>query len=113
MMRHTKGQAIRLLPLAYGRGLLRLVPRKLLYVPSALGAIALFVGAAGLAMAEEFEVPANRMASEILASEMIQGPNYRVQDTVVSYVYMHHWTVDTDFGIFEATGDAHCATNEY
>ncbi|MCZ6773733.1 MAG: hypothetical protein O7G83_17375 [Proteobacteria bacterium] len=28
-----------------------------------------------------------------------------VQDTVVSYGYMHHWTVDTDFGTFEATGD--------
>ncbi len=56
-------------------------------------------------MAQGFEVPANRKASEILPAELIQGPHYRVQDTVVSYGYMHHWTVDTDFGTFEATGD--------
>ena len=23
----------------------------------------------------------------------------------MSYGYMHHWTVDSDFGTFEATGD--------
>jgi hypothetical protein len=57
------------------------------------------------ASAAQFEAPANRKAAEILPAELIQGPHYRVQDTVVSYGYMHHWTVDSDFGTFEATGD--------
>ncbi len=55
--------------------------------------------------AAQFEAPANRKAAEILPAELIQGPHYRVRDSVVSYGYMHHWTVDTDFGTFEATGD--------
>ncbi len=101
----TKCRAIQLSPLAYGQSLLRRVPRKFFYVPMALGALATVVGVVGLAKAEEFEAPTNRKASEILPVELIQGPNYRVQDTVVSYGYMHHWTVDTDFGTFQATGD--------
>jgi hypothetical protein len=105
MTRSTKSRSIRLSPLAYGLDLLRRVPRKLFYVPIALGALAAVVGVVGLANAEEFEVPANRKASEILPAELIQGPNHQVQDTVVSYGYMHHWTVDTNFGTFEATGD--------
>ena len=105
MTRSTKCRAIRLSPLAYGQALLRRVPRKFVYVPIALGAFTTVVGVVGLANAEEFEVPANREASEILPAELIKGPHYRVQDTVVSYGYMHHWTVDTDFGTFQATGD--------
>ncbi len=31
--------------------------------------------------------------------------HYQVQETVVSYGYMHHWTVGSDFGTFEAIGD--------
>ncbi len=48
--------------------------------------------------AAPFEAPANRKAAEILPAELLRGPNYQVRDTVVSYGYMHHWTVDTDFG---------------
>ncbi len=55
--------------------------------------------------AAQFEVPANRKATEILPAELLKGPNYQVRETVVSYGYMHHWTVDSDFGTFEATGD--------
>jgi hypothetical protein len=36
---------------------------------------------------------------------MIAGPNHRVRDVVVSYGYMHHYTVDSEFGVFEVTGD--------
>jgi hypothetical protein len=57
------------------------------------------------ASAAQFEAPANRKAAEILPAELLKGPNYQVRDTVVSYGYMHHWTVDSDFGTFEATGD--------
>ncbi|MCZ6861470.1 MAG: hypothetical protein O7I42_14550 [Alphaproteobacteria bacterium] len=55
--------------------------------------------------AADYERPANRSASNILATEVISGPHYRVRDEVVSYGYMHHYTVDSDFGIFEVTGD--------
>jgi hypothetical protein len=55
--------------------------------------------------AAQFEVPANRKAAAILPGELLKGPNYQVRETVVSYGYMHHWTVDSDFGIFEVTGD--------
>jgi hypothetical protein len=52
-----------------------------------------------------FEVPTNVSASEILPAELISGPNFRVRNTVVSYGYMHRYTVDSDFGVFEVTGD--------
>ena len=55
--------------------------------------------------AAQFEAPANRKAAAILPAELLKGPNYQVRDTVVSYGYMHHWTVDSDFATFEATGD--------
>lgn len=55
--------------------------------------------------AAQFEIPANRKAAEILPAELLKGPNYQVRETVVSYGYMHHWTVDSDFGTFEVTGD--------
>jgi hypothetical protein len=56
--------------------------------------------------AGEFETPHNRKASEILPSGMISGPHYRIREKVVSYGYMHHYTVDSDYGVFEVTGDA-------
>ena len=55
--------------------------------------------------AQNFEVPANRRASEILPANVISGPHYRIQESVVSYGYLHTWTVDSDFGTFHATGD--------
>ena len=54
---------------------------------------------------EKFETPRNRNVSDILPAEMIKGPHYRIRDKVVSYGYMHHFTVDSDFGVFEVTGD--------
>ncbi len=66
----------------------------------------LLLGAAVTATsAAQFEAPTNRKAAEILPAELLKGPNYQVRETVVSYGYMHHWTVDSDFGTFEATGD--------
>jgi hypothetical protein len=57
------------------------------------------------APAPKFEVPSNLRASSILPPQLVSGPHYRVRDTVVSYGYMHHYVVDSDFGVFEATGD--------
>ena len=36
---------------------------------------------------------------------MIKGPHYQIRDKVVSYGYMDHFTVDSDYGVFEVTGD--------
>ena len=54
MTRSTKSRPIQLSPLAYGQALLRRVPRKLFFVPIALGALATAVGVVGIANAEEF-----------------------------------------------------------
>ena len=65
----------------------------------------LLVGGAPIAVAQDFEVPGKRKASEILPTNWLAGPHYRVEETVVSYGYMHHWTVTSDYGTFKATGD--------
>ena len=61
-------------------------------VVPAMVSMLLLCATASATGAASFEAPANRKASEILPAELIQGPHYRVQDTVVSYGYMHHWT---------------------
>ena len=55
--------------------------------------------------AGKYESPGNRKVSEILPPEKISGPHYRILEKVVSYGYMHHYTVKSDFGDFEVTGD--------
>ncbi len=55
--------------------------------------------------AKEFETPMNRSAAQILPANLITGPHYEIRDKVVSYGFMHHWTIDSDFGTFEVTGD--------
>lgn len=55
--------------------------------------------------AQKFEVPTNENASDVLPPGLISGKSYRVRNTVVSYGYMHTYTVDSDFGVFEVTGD--------
>ncbi len=57
------------------------------------------------ASAAEFEIPGSRKASEILTPAELVGPHYRIREKVVSYGYMHHWAVESDFGTFEVTGD--------
>lgn len=67
--------------------------------------LAIFITPSIEAMAGEYETPGNRRASDILSQKMIKGPHYRIRDRVVSYGYMHHYTVDSDYGIFKVTGD--------
>ena len=70
-------------------------------------AAALTIGITTLAPAnaQTFEVPSNRQASQILPANLISGPYHKVRETVVSYGYMHHFKIDSQFGLFEATGD--------
>ncbi len=75
-------------------------------VVPAMVSMVLLCASVSATSAAQFEVPANRKAAEILPAELLKGPNYQVRETVVSYGYMHHWTVDSDFGTFEVTGDS-------
>lgn len=52
-----------------------------------------------------FEAPVNQNASELLTPEFLSGPHFRVRERVICYGYMHHYTVDSDYGVFEVTGD--------
>ncbi len=78
--------------------------RRWAIVPAVVSMVLLCANASATSAAQ-FEVPANRKAAEVLPAELLKGPNYQVRETVVSYGYMHHWTVDSDFGTFEVTGD--------
>ena len=55
--------------------------------------------------AAEYEIPGERKASEILPPEILKGPHYRVWEAVPTDGYMHQFTVDSDSGVFEVTGD--------
>jgi hypothetical protein len=72
--------------------------------PAAVASLLLWT-VAFAANAAQFEMPSSRKASEILPPELLVGPRYRIQEKVVSYGYMHHWAVGSDFGTFEVTGD--------
>jgi len=53
-----------------------------------------------------FEVPGEIRASDVLAREMLRGPNHTVQGNVVTYNgFTHHFRIDSKFGQFKATGD--------
>jgi hypothetical protein len=60
---------------------------------------------AGELRAAEYESAGERKASEILPPEILKGPHYRVREAVPTDGYMHQFTVESDFGAFEVTGD--------
>ena len=61
----------------------------------------------GVAGAQPYErPPAVRHASDILPAAGLTGPHYRVMDKVITFGYQHQFTVTSDFGVFEVTGDA-------
>ncbi len=70
-----------------------------------LVAFFLVLAAVSIAAAQQYEQPADRRAAEVLPREVVRGANYRVQDPVVSDGYMHRFTVSSDFGAFEVTGN--------
>ena len=59
----------------------------------------------GRAAAADVEVPHNFKASETLPPEMLKGAHFQVRQTVVCHGYMHRFTVDSDYGVFEVTGN--------
>ena len=44
-------------------------------------------------------------ASEILQPQYFQGPNFTVRNPVPTYFGSNHYTIDSDFGVFEADGN--------
>jgi len=54
----------------------------------------------------DYEQFTDRKASDIMPSEKLSGEHYKIKDVVESYGYMNHFTVDSDYGIFEVTGNA-------
>src|SRR5215831_2717804 len=59
----------------------------------------------GAVRAAEYEIPGDRKASEILPAEILTGPHYRIREVVITDGYMDRFTVDSDYGVFEVTGD--------
>ena len=60
---------------------------------------------AGLAPAGVFEAPPTLSAVAILRPEYYQGPNFQVLDPVPTYAGSNAFTIDSDFGVFEANGN--------
>jgi hypothetical protein len=71
------------------------------------GLILLVIGAfAGLSHADDHEVPVPRTVEQALSPELRSGPRYRIEEPVQHDGYMHRYTVDTDYGVFLAHGEA-------
>jgi hypothetical protein len=66
-------------------------------------ALPLLLAAAGVAA--DYEIPADRSARQILPNTPMKGTGYRVDDVVPSDGYTDRWSVVSDHGPFEASGD--------
>lgn len=58
-----------------------------------------------LVQAAEYEQLQDRSIRDILPADQISGPHYKVREKVRCDGFMDHFTVDSDFGVFEVTGD--------
>src|SRR6266516_4520342 len=52
-----------------------------------------------------FEELPELKASEILKPELVKGPHYVIRDPVPTASGMNQFTIDSDFGVFEADGN--------
>ena len=66
--------------------------------------LSLFIGIPAIEAAE-YEQLYNRSIRDVLPADKISGPHYKIRDTVRCDGFMDHFTVDSDFGVFEVTGD--------
>jgi hypothetical protein len=53
-----------------------------------------------------FEINPPRRASDLLPANLLSGPHYRIDERVVTGQFANHYTISSDFGDFEARGDA-------
>src|ERR1700728_1633634 len=56
------------------------------------------------AMAGDFETPPEEPAAASLPAELASGPNFHVDEPVAADGLMHHYVVDSHFGVFPAYG---------
>ena len=54
----------------------------------------------------DFEEPPTLRASEILQPEYLAGPHHKVRDAVPTYAGANWFTIDSDYGVFEAEGNS-------
>jgi hypothetical protein len=85
-------------------------PRSVLILTAALITVALHAQdqpppPAATAPPGVFEAPPTLSAVAILKPEFYQGPNFQVRDPVPTYAGANAFTIDSDFGVFEANGN--------
>lgn len=56
--------------------------------------------------AAHYERPAARSIQDIMPADKVSGPHYKIREKVRCDGYMDHFSVESDFGPFEVTGDA-------
>ena len=56
-------------------------------------------------LAEDYEYGTAYHAADVLPKQALKGPHYAIRDQVRSDGFMLTYTVDSDFGVFEVTGD--------
>jgi hypothetical protein len=68
---------------------------------------ALMFGAPCIAQNREgYEAPPVFRATELMPKGLLRGPYHVVQDRVVNDGYMNHYTLQSDFGVFQADSNA-------
>lgn len=80
--------------------------RLLKYVVVLSVAVFISIGLGRPVSGSEYERFGDRKASDILPADKLAGEHYKISPTVQSYGFMDHFTVDSDYGVFEVTGDA-------
>jgi hypothetical protein len=55
---------------------------------------------------EDYEIPTPRTVEQAVTPELRTGPHYRIEEPVQHDGYMYTYTVETDYGVFLAHGDA-------
>ena len=73
-----------------------------------LAVVVMFCSAPGTAFAADtnYEQSPERKISDILTADKIEGEHYKIREVVPLYGFIDHFTVDSDYGVFEVTGDA-------
>ena len=56
-------------------------------------------------IASDYEELPELKASEILKPEILKGPNYTVREPVPTSSGMNQFTIDSEFGVFQADGN--------
>jgi hypothetical protein len=56
------------------------------------------------AMAVDLETPPEESAAASLSADLVSGPNFHISEPVASDGLMHHYVIDSRFGVFPAYG---------